>query len=101
MGVGTGVGTGAGAGAGTAGSGADSGSDTEAGVGAGAGAKEEEKKAISTQAVCIPQGSPSEAMLVLTDGWLDGQAGKIEKNHVFSKYIKNFTIFFPSCFTTP
>ena len=28
-----------------------------AGVGAGAGAKEEEKKAISTQAVCIPPGS--------------------------------------------
>ena len=35
-----------------------------AGVGAGAGAKEEEKKAISTQAVCIPPGSPSEARLV-------------------------------------
>ena len=38
-----------------------------AGVGAGAGAKEEEKKAISTQAVCTPPGSPSEARLVLTD----------------------------------
>ena len=32
-------------------------------AGAGAGAKEEEKKAISTQAVCIPPGSPSEARL--------------------------------------
>ena len=39
-------------------------------MGAGAGAKEEEKKAISTQAVCIPPGSPSEARLVLTDGWM-------------------------------
>ena len=36
----------------------------------GASAKEEEKKAISTQAVCIPPGSPSEARLVLTDGWV-------------------------------
>ena len=95
MGVGT---TGAGAGTGAvAGTGAGSGS----GAGAGAVAKEEEKKAISTQAVCIPPGSPSEARLVLTDGWLDGRAGKVEKNHVFSKYLKNFAIFFPSCFTSP
>ena len=73
-----------------------------AGVGAGAGAKEEEKKAISTQAVCIPPGSPSEARLVLlTDGWMDGRAGKVEKNHVFSKNLKNFAIFFPSCFAFP
>ena len=46
-----------------------------AGVGAGAGAKEEEKKAISTQAVCIPPGSPSEARLVdgwVMDGWVMG-----------------------------
>ena len=48
-------------------------------MGAGAGAKEEEKKAISTQAVCIPPGSPSEARLVLTDGWVDGRAGKVKK----------------------
>ena len=45
-----------------------SGAGAGAGVGASAGAKEEEKKAISTQAVCIPPGSPSEARLVLTDG---------------------------------
>ena len=56
-----------------------SGAGAGAGVGAGAGAKEEEKKAISTQAVCIPPGSPSEARLVLTDGWMDGRAGKVEK----------------------
>ena len=66
-GAGAGAGTGAGAGAGTgadAGAGAGSGAGAGAGVGAGAGAKEEEKKAISTQAVCIPPGSPSEARLV-------------------------------------
>ena len=99
-GAGAGTRTGAGAGAGTgadAGAGAGSGS----GAGAGVGAKEEEKKAISTQAVCIPPGSPSETRLVLTDGWMDGRAGKVEKNHVFSKYLKNFTIFFPSCFASP
>ena len=82
MGVGTGTGAGAGTGAGTgadAGAGAGSGSGAGAGVGAGAGAKEEEKKAISTQAVCIPPGSPSEARLVLTDGWMDGRAGKVKK----------------------
>ena len=73
-----------------------------AGVGAGAGAKEEEKKAISTQAVCTPPGSPSEARLVLTDGWVtDGRAGKVEKNHVFSTFLKNYSIFFPSCFASP
>ena len=49
-----------------------SGAGAGAGVGAGAGAKEEEKKAISTQAVCTPPGSPSEARLVLTDGWVMG-----------------------------
>ena len=70
-------------------------------AGVGAGAKEEEKKAISTQAVCIPPGSPSEARLVLTDGSMDGRAGKVEKNHVFSKYLKNYPIFFPSCFASP
>ena len=75
MGVGTGAGAGAGTGAGAgAGTGADagagSGSGTGAGVVAGADVTEEEKKAISTQAVCIPPGSPSEARLVLTDGWM-------------------------------
>ena len=44
---------------------AGSGAGAGAGVGAGAGAKEEEKKAISTKAVCTPPGSPSEARLVL------------------------------------
>ena len=76
MGVGAGAGAGAGAGTGT---GADAGSDAgaRAGENAGTGAKEEEKKAISTQAVCIPPGSPSEARLVLTDGWvMDGWMGK-------------------------
>ena len=103
-GAGAGAGTGAGAGAGTgadAGAGAGSGSGAGAGDGPGAGAKKEDKKAISTQAVCIPPGSPSEARLVLTDGWMDGRAGKVEKNHVFSKYLKNFAIFFPSCFASP
>ena len=67
VGAGAGAGTGAGAGAGTgadAGAGTGSGAGAGAGVGAGAGAKEEEKKAISTQAVCIPPGSTSEARLV-------------------------------------
>ena len=75
MGVGAGAGAGAGSSAG-AGAGADScagagvcaGAGAGAGADAGAGAKKEEKKAISTQAVCIPPGSPSEARLVVTDG---------------------------------
>merc|ERR1712081_2216 len=65
-----------------------------AGVGAVAGAKEEEKKAISTQAVCIPPGYPSEARL----GWTDGWAGKVGKNHVFSTFLEKYSIFFHSCF---
>ena len=71
MGVGAGAGAGTGAVAGTgaeAGANAGSGAGAGSGAVAGAGAKEEEKKAISTQAVCIPPGSPSEARLVLTDG---------------------------------
>ena len=64
MGAGRGAGAGAGTGA-DAGAGAGSGAGARAGVGAGAGAKEEEKKAISTQAVCTPPGSPSEARLVI------------------------------------
>ena len=27
-------------------------------------------------------------------GWMDGRAGKVEKNHVFSKYIKKYSNFF-------
>ena len=92
--MGAGAGTGAAAGAG-------SGSGTGAGVVAGADVTEEEKKAISSQAVSIPPGSPSEARLVLTDGWMDGRAGKVEKNHVFSTFLKNYSIFFPSCFASP
>ena len=79
----------------------EGGAGAGAGDGPGAGAKKEDKKAISTQAVCIPPGSPSEARLVLMDGWMDGRAGKVEKNHVFSKYLKNFAIFFRSCFASP
>ena len=93
MGAGVSFGAGAGIGA-VAGADASSGSGAGTDVDAGAGAKEEEKKAISTQAVCIPQGSLRQAILVLTGGRMDGRAGRVEKNHVFSKYLKNFAIFF-------
>merc|ERR1711955_155663 len=66
--------------------------------------KEEEKKAISTQAVCIPPGSQSEARLVLTDGWVmgdgwvmdgwkDGQA-KSKKIMYFQHFSKAIRYFF-------
>ena len=36
------------------------------------------------------------------DGWvMDGRAAKIEKNHVFSTFLKNYSIFFPRCFLAP
>ena len=34
------------------------------------------------------------------DRWMDGRAGKVEKNHVFSKYLKNYSIFFVGCFAS-
>ena len=108
MGVGAGAGAGAGSSAG-AGAGADScagagvcaGAGAGAGADAGAGAKKEEKKAISTQAVCIPPGSPSEARLVLTDGWMgdgwvmDGWSGRQsrKKSCIFNISQKLFNIF--------
>ena len=70
-----------------------------AGVGAGAGAKEEEKKAISTQAVCIPPGYPSEARLVLTDGWMDGWVGKYL--FLFCLFLENYLIYDANCFHAP
>ena len=76
-----------------------------AGVGAGAGAKEEEKKAISTQAVCTPPGSPSEARLVLTDGWMgdgwvmDGWVGKYL--FLFCLFLENYLIYDANCFHAP
>ena len=79
--MGAGAGTGADAGAG-------SGSGTGAGVVAGADVTEEEKKANSCQAVSIPPGSPSEARLVLTDGWMDGREGKVEKIMYFQNISK-------------
>ena len=92
--------TGAGAGAGTgadAGAGAGSGSGAGAGVGAGAGAKEEEKKAISTQAVCIPPGSQRVSAASI-DGWMDGRMGdgqaKSKKPCIFKISQKLFDIFF-------
>ena len=93
MGAGVSFGAGAGIGA-VAGADASSGSGAGTDVDAGAGAKEEEKKAISTQAVCIPQGSLRQAILVLTEGgWTDGQA-ESKKVMYFKNISKPLQFFF-------
>ena len=40
---------------------------------------------------------------VMGDGWwvMDGRAAKVEKNHVFSTFLKNYSIFFSNCFFAP